>query len=280
MTVSAAERRDGTGEFLVALGRAFGGAVLFAVPLLMTMEMWQLGFAMSRLHLAVFVAASLPLLFGLSYYSGFQRSRSAGEDAQSACIAYGVGFLSSTLMLWVFGMIGAGMSLDEIVGKIAIQAVPASFGAMVAKRQLQGPGDDDDEEDGARVSYQGELFLMVAGAMFVAFNVAPTEEMIVIAYTMTPWHAVALALVSIALLHAFVYTVGFAGQEERPDYAGFWLTFLHYTIAGYGIALLIALYVLWIFERTGGVSPQEIAMMMVVVAFPASLGAATARLIV
>ena len=71
---------------------------------------------------------------------------------------------------------------------------------------------------------------------------------------MTPWHAVALTVVSVLLLHGFVYTVGFAGQEERPDYAGFWLTFLHFTIAGYGIALLVSLYVLWTFERTVGVS--------------------------
>jgi len=27
------------------LGRAFGGALLFSLPLLMTMEMWALGFA-------------------------------------------------------------------------------------------------------------------------------------------------------------------------------------------------------------------------------------------
>ena len=121
---------------------------------------------------------------------------------------------------------------------------------------------------------------MAAGAVFVAFNVAPTEEVILIAYTMTPWHAVALAAVSILLLHLFVYAVGFAGQEEPPDYAGFWLTFLHFTIAGFGIALLVSLYVLWTFERTAGLDVSDVAMMMVVLAFPASLGAATARLIV
>jgi uncharacterized membrane protein len=83
-----------------------------------------------------------------------------------------------------------------------------------------------------------------------------------------------------AMLHAFVYAVGFAGQEEPPGYAGFVLTFLHFTIAGYGIALLVSLYVLWTFERTVDVTPSEVAMMMVVLGFPASLGAATARLVV
>jgi putative integral membrane protein (TIGR02587 family) len=104
--------------------------------------------------------------------------------------------------------------------------------------------------------------------------------MLVIAFTMTPWHALALAAVSVMMLHAFVYTVGFAGQEEKPGYAGFGLTFLHFTVAGYGIALLVSLYVLWTFERTVDVHFAEVAMMMVVMAFPAALGAATARLVV
>jgi putative integral membrane protein (TIGR02587 family) len=265
--------------FMRGIGRAFGGAVLFAVPLLMTMEMWQLGITVSRSHLAIFIAATLPLLVGLSHYSGFERTASLREDAEDAFVAFGIGFIASALMLALFGVITLDMPLGEIAGKIGVQTVPASIGAMVASKQLH-TADEEIEDEEVRGNYPGELFLMAAGALFVAFNVAPTEEMILIAYTMTPWHAVALAAISVIMLHGFVYTVGFAGQEEPPDYAGFWLTFLHFTVAGYGIALLISLYVLWIFERTSGVSLVEIAMTTVVLGFPAALGAAVARLIV
>lgn len=275
----AAARSEGGLEFARGVGRAFGGAVLFSFPLIMTMEMWQLGFYMNRVRLALFIAITLPLLFGLSYYSGFEKTERRLEDAEDAFIAFGVGFIASALMLALFGMITSEMSIGEIVGKIAIQSVPASIGAIVASKQLHA-GEDEVEEEEGRATYSGELFLMAAGALFVAFNVAPTEEMILIAYTMTPWHAVALALVTVLMLHGFVYTVGFAGQEERPEDAGLWLTFLHFTIAGFGIALLVSLFVLWIFERTVGVTISEIATMMVVVGFPAALGAATARLIV
>jgi putative integral membrane protein (TIGR02587 family) len=273
------ERRSGGIHFAVGIARAFGGAVLFAFPLLMTMEMWQLGATMDRARLLLFIAATLPLLLGLSYYSGFERTDSLAEDAEDALIAFGVGFLASTLMLSLFGMITWDMPIAELVGTIGIQTVPASIGAIVATKQLHASDEGDEEEEG-RDTYPGELFLMVAGAVFVAFNVAPTEEVILIAYTMSPWHAVALAAVSVVMLHAFVYTVGFAGQEERPDYAGFGLTFLHFTIAGYGIALLVSLYVLWTFGRTIGVALPEVVTMAVVLGFPASLGAATARLIV
>ncbi len=280
--MAARVQRSGSRNFATGVARAFGGAVLFAFPLLMTMEMWQLGFSMSRVRLALFIAVTLPLLFGLSYYSGFEKTESRAEDAEDAFVAFGVGFLAATLMLALFGMITWDMPLGEIVGKIGVQTVPASIGAIVASKQFHSGGDteNDEEEEEKRASYPGELFLMAAGAIFVAFNVAPTEEMILIAFTMTPWHAVALALVSVAMLHGFVYTVGFAGQEEKPGYAGFGLTFLHFTVAGYGIALLVSLYVLWTFERTVDVHFAEVAMMMVVMAFPAALGAAMARLVV
>ncbi len=281
----ASSRRDsgyalgesGRLEFATGIARAFGGAVLFAFPLLMTMEMWQLGFSMDRLRLAMFIALSLPLLFGLSYYSGFEKTASRAEDAEDTFVAFGVGFIASALMLGLFGMITPEMPLTEVFGKIGLQTVPASIGAMVASKQFHS-GDQDAEEK--RASYAGELFLMAAGAVFVAFNVAPTEEMLVIAFTMTPWHAVVLALVSVAMLHGLVYAVGFAGEEQPPSNAGFWMTFLHFSIAGYGIALIISLYVLWTFERTVGIAPAEVAMMMVVLGFPSALGAATARLII
>ena len=39
-------------------------------------------------------------------------------------------------MLALFGIIAWGMPLEEIVGKIAIQTVPASIGAIVASKQF------------------------------------------------------------------------------------------------------------------------------------------------
>lgn len=282
--MSERRSRDDLRQMGRDFGRAAGGALLFGVPLLMTMEMWHAGFAVGSFRLALFVAVSIPVLFGLSYYSGFQKTRSRWEDLAGAFIAFGIGFVVSALALALFGIVTWDMPAGEIFGKIAIQTVPASMGAMLGRRQLQGSSEgtesDGNQEREKRASYPGELFLMGAGAVFVAFNVAPTEEMVLIAYTMTPWHALALAVVSLVVLHAFVYTVGFGGQEARPEGRGFLATFLHFSIAGYGIALLVSIYVLWTFGRLGGVSVFEIAMMVVVVGFPAAIGAAIARLIV
>ena len=61
-------------DYAIGVARAFGGALLFSLPILMTMEMWTLGFAMDRLRLAVLMLGLLPILIGLAYYSGFEET--------------------------------------------------------------------------------------------------------------------------------------------------------------------------------------------------------------
>jgi putative integral membrane protein (TIGR02587 family) len=268
-------------DYAIGLGRAFGGAVLFAIPLLMTMEMWWLGFSMGRGRLLLFMALNFAILIGLSYFAGFEKTFSWWEDVMDALAAFGVGLITSAIMLAILAVITFDMTWDEIIGKVALQSVPASIGAMLGRKQLGTEQDTQAEDDRKQeAGYSGELFLMVAGALFLAFNVAPTEEMILIAFQMSPWHTFALGGASIALLHVFVYAVGFSGQESRPEGGTFLSTFLHFTMAGYGIALLVSLYVLWTFGRTEDVALAEIANMAVVLGFPASLGAATARLVI
>jgi len=268
-------------QYAIGLARAFAGAIIFAVPLLMTMEMWSLGFSMGRGRLLLFLAVNFAILVGLSYFAGFEKTFSWREDVMDALAAFGVGVITSAALLALFAVITVDMTAGEIVGKVALQSVPASIGAMLGRKQLGAEQDTGAEEERKKeAGYAGELFLMLAGALFLAFNVAPTEEMILIAFQMTPWHALVLGAVSIALLHVLVYAVGFSGQESRPEGGSFLSTFLHFTIAGYSIALLTSLYVLWTFGRTEDVALAEIVQMVLVLGFPAALGAATARLVI
>lgn len=269
-------------DYAIGLARAFGGAIIFALPLLMTMEMWFLGFYAEPSRLLLFLIVNFVTLVGLSRFGGFERTEHWFDDVLDALAAYGVAIIASAVVLAVFGILQPGMPLQEIVGKVAIQSVPASFGAMLARKQFSsGPGDDLSEEQAQlHAGYGAQLFLMTAGALFLAFNVAPTEEMILIGYKMSPWHAIALVLFSVLLLHAFVYSIGFAGQEEPPEGHGFRRRFFGYSMAGYGVALLVSLYVLWTFGRTEGVDLSQVATMTAVLGFPAAIGAAIARLVV
>lgn len=268
-------------DYAKGLARAFGGAILFALPLLMTMEMWSIGLYVEPLRLLLFIALNFIVLVLLSRFGGFEKTANLQEDVLDTLAAYAVGMTSAVAILILFGLLPAGMALDEWVGMVAIQAVPASFGAMIARKQLSGGDPDDDDDKAARsAGYAGQLFLMLAGALFLAFNVAPTEEMILIGYKMTAWHSLALILVSLFLLHVLVFAVGFAGQEDAPEGYGLTRRFLLFTVPGYAIALLMSLYVLWTFGRCDGAAVSAIASTLVVLGFPAAIGAAIARLVV
>jgi putative integral membrane protein (TIGR02587 family) len=266
-------------RFRVGLARAFAGAIIFALPLLMTMEMWWLGFYMVRLRLTLLLLLLLPLLVVLAYHAGFEESFTWRHATVSAAVAYAVGFSAAAAVLALLAVIGPGMPAEEILGKILLQSVPGSFGALLA-RSLLGEHKAEERERGSSERYAGEIFLMAVGALFLAFNVAPTEEIVLIAYQMTHWHALALVGVSLVTMHAFVYAVGFRGQSSIPPGTPAWSMFLRFTVIGYAVVLLISAYVLWTFGRTDGMAVDKIVMMTVVLGFPAALGAAAARLII
>lgn len=276
MMVSFAFDRGRETAYARDLARAFGGALLFGLPLLMTMEMWWFGFLLEPWRLAVFLLAALPLLLGLAFYAGFSaRHRGLGHALLDTLVALAVGFLAAAATLALLGVLEVDAPPRQIAGQLLLQAVAGAMGALLAGRQLSAGTEDVGDEDQA--SYPGELFLMVAGALFLALNMAPTEEMILIAYRMSAGHVVALMAVSLILMHALVYSVGFPGQEahDRPLSA-----FAHYTLPGYALVLLVSLYVLWVFGRTEGHGLAETVDAMVVLGFPGALGAAAARLLV
>lgn len=256
------------------LGRAAAGAVIFGFPLMMTMEMWQLGLHMDRARLGLFVAVIAVVVYGLARFAGFRDDTTALDDALDALAALLVGFLVSAVMLGLFGLIGPHTPVREIIGMVAVQAAPASIGAVLANKQLHDRGSGQQKED--RAGYLGQLFLMAAGALFFAFNVAPTEEMILIGFKMSAWHALALIAASLLLLHILVFTVGFAGQKAHESQA---MAFVHFTLAGYGLALIVSVYILWTFGRLDGGLSDSVRS-VVVLGFPAALGAAVARLVV
>jgi putative integral membrane protein (TIGR02587 family) len=268
-------------DYAMGLGRAFGGAILFGLPLLMTMEMWSLGVTTHPLRLLLFLALNFWVLVVLSRFGGFEPTSSMAEDLLDALAAYAVGIIASAMVLALFGLFRFDTPLNELAGMVAVQAVPASFGAMLARKQL-GTGDrqkDEDQETRAE-GYDGQLFLMLAGSLFLAFNVAPTEEISLIGFKMTPWHSLALIAASLLLLHLLVFAVGLSGQKERPQGYGARRLFLAYTVPGYGIALLVSLYVLWTFGSTDGESFEALAGSVIVLGFPGAIGAAIARLVI
>ena len=271
LNASQRQRRFGIG-----LARAFGGAILFSLPLAMTMEMWSLGFSMSPLRLALLIVMLLPLLIRLSYHAGFEPTFDWKNDVVDAFVAAAVGFVSAAALLALFSIGKREMAVGAVVSMIALQAVPASIGAILAQSLL---GKSDANAPERPQAYWDELFHMAAGALFLAFNVAPTEEILLIAVKLPGLHAFVLPWVSLLLMHAFVYAVEFRGGSDIPEEMPQWNVFLRFTVTGYAVALTISAYVLWTLGRMDGLALSEAVVLTVVLGVPAAIGAAAARLI-
>jgi putative integral membrane protein (TIGR02587 family) len=258
----------GSDTLAAGLGRAFGGALIFGLPMLMTNELWEIGAVMDRARLALLLVLGMPMLVGVAHRVGFEATFGWREDLRDAAIALGIGLLASAVILGLFNLLDRGFSAEALVGRVAVQTVPAALGALLARSQFGGRNGE------AFAGYGGTLFLMLVGALFLCLNVAPTEEMVQIAWTMTPWHALGLVTLTVATMHAFVYGHG-VGEDDGP----WWSLMLRFTLVGYALALAISLYALWTFGRTDGVGAAPLVMATLVLAFPAGLGAAAARLI-
>lgn len=269
-------------QFMIGLLRGSGGALIFGIPMLMTMELWFIGFYMPRERLLLLLLVNIPLLVVLARRIGFENTFSWREAVRDAMIAYALAILTSGLVLMLFGVLTADMPVREWVGKIALQSVPASIGAMLGRSQLgQADEEDDAEETGGTMTtgYAGELFMMAIGALFLCLNVAPTEEIILISFKMSPWHALAAIAASLVIMHGFVYAVSFRGTHQLAEHMPAWHALIRFTFPGYIVACIISLYVLWTFGRLDDTSWTQVMMSMVVLNVPGSLGAAAARLI-
>lgn len=264
-----------TRRFLTGVARAFGGAILFVLPLMMTMEMWELGFYMSRARLLLLLLLNIPLLVALSYYAGFEDTFSLKNDIVDAFVAFAVAMMCSIVFLIALRAVRMDMPVDEIFGKVMLQTLPASIGALLAASQF---GQTDEEMERRRKGYLGGLFMMAVGALFLAWNLAPTEEMILIAYRISAGRALALVALSLAIVHSFMFAMEFRGAPDIPEGISERRLFMTHTIPGYAIALLFSVYVLWTFGRLDGTGFEVATIITIVLAVPASVGAAAARL--
>ena len=263
--------------YAVALARAFAGALIFGLPLLLTMEMWWLAFETDPRRLTLFLLVDLVLLYGLSHVAGFEESHNRIDDVLDAFAAFFAAAVVAALILTVIGVIEAGQPPREIAGKIALQAVPLSFGAMIGAKLL-GEGEAIEQEEHWRRSYQGSLFLMLAGALFVSFTVAPTEEIYLIAYLMSGWQTLGLIALSLLLLHVTVFNLGLPHQGRRKT-SGLASALLRFTLPGYAIAVVASAFILWTFGRLDGAF-DEAAAAVAVLALPGAVGAAIARVVI
>ena len=202
-------------DLVKGLARAFAGALIFGLPMLMTSELWELGARLDRLRLALLVALAIPLLVGVAHRAGFEPTFGWREDLRDAALALSVGLLGSGTILLLFNHLGTPASLDQVVGRIAVQAVPAALGALLARNQLRG----------GAATRTARLRRLLRHALHDAGRRALSQLQhgadrgdAARRLRDDPWHGICLVVFSLGVTHLFVAptATAAAGRTSRP----------------------------------------------------------------
>ena len=262
--------------------RGVTGGLLFSLPLLYTMEVWWAGFIARPLHLLVYLLAGFLLLFGYNRYAGLREDASWADVAFEAVEELGLGLLMSAGILWLIGQIDSGMPSSEILGKVVVESVPAAIGVSVGAAQLGGEGKGDQgmkgRQDKGDIGLAGQIVLGLCGAVLFASNVAPTEEIVMIAAESSHWRILGLALLSLVLSGIILFYSDFTGSRplRSGDGPGIMLSL---SVITYAVALAASAFILWFFGRFEGVSLATGIAQTVTLGVASSLGASAGRLL-
>ncbi|MGH7663540.1 MAG: TIGR02587 family membrane protein [Gemmatimonadaceae bacterium] len=291
-------------ESLEEYGRGVAGGLIFSLPLLYTMEMWWTGFSMHPNRLLGLVSVTFVLLLGYNRFAGLRRDASWAEVAIDSVEEMGLGFIVSAVILVLLGRITAESRLAEIVGKVAIEAMTVAIGISVGTSQLGGgartrgndtgkagagkashEGEDRGKVDadgggdaGEHVTFLGQTVLAVCGAVLFAANVAPTEEIQLIAFESSWIGLIGLSLLSMSIGALILFFSAFRGAR-RFARSGNVAEVLSGSVITYAIALVTSAAILWFFGRFEHTSGMMMVAQSVVLAFAASLGASAGRLL-
>ena len=265
--------------------RGASGGLLFGVPLLYTMEVWWTGQHTTAVQAYVVLALTFAALYVLNSTSGFRstadiRRRDAAIDAVEA-LALGV--VVVTIVLFVLREVTTTTPLSVSLSKVVYETLPFCLGVGVANHFLRGGRDDVEEgerqppDDRALSATVADVGATSLGAVFISLNVAPTDEIEMLANAMTtPW-IIGLVAASLLASYGIVFVAGFVRQDRRHSQMGIFQRPVSETVVCYLVALLCAWLMLELFQRLD--HPWHLTLEHVVIlGFPACIGGAAGRL--
>lgn len=262
-------------------GRGIAGGLLFSLPMLYTEEVWRAGGLLGPERVLVGVIGTFLMLLGYNRYSGLHRDASVGAVLTDSVEELGLGLALAAGLLMLLGGIDGSTSAEEALGRIVVCGLAVAIGVSVGTAQLGGEGeedDDGDEEATEPAGLAGQMALAVCGAVLVAANVAPTDEVPMIAGGLSPLRQIALAGLTLAIGAAVLYFSEFVGARTytlRRDAVDVTTGIL----ASYLVSLTAAAALLWFFGRFAGESPAMGLAMVIVLGLPTAIGASAGRLL-
>jgi putative integral membrane protein (TIGR02587 family) len=265
--------------------------MLFGIPLLFTMEVWWVGGRTTPQLLYGVLAAMFVVVYLLNRTSGFRSTVDVrvADVLKDTVESLAIALVCAFGVLVLIREINLGTPVQDGLGKVVYEAAPFSIGVGLARHFLRGDGDDPDASqrgDGdpeettinATVADVGATLL---GALFVAFNIAPTDEIPMITAALSPWWLLAMVATALVVSYGIVFTAGFSSQQSRHEQQGAIQHPVTETLVCYLLALVSAAAMLWFFQRWSLDDPFDVVLQQaVVLSLPATIGGSAGRLAV
>lgn len=255
--------------------RGVAGAFVLGVPLVYTQEVWFHGGNLPPSAILAMLAGSFLLNLALSTVVGFNSGR-IRRPLEDAIVGFGWSFVLSAALLVLLSRIDFEMGWGSALGIVALSAVPMSLGFALGNALAPKEGGEGSDR---MSSGFGDLLAAAAGATVLVLNIAPTEEPLLLAAELGRYRLIALVAVSLLLSYLMVFYAEFGGRHVRRRADNPINTPVLETLFSYLVALLVTGGLLWVFGEIESIDGASIAK-SVVLAFPASLGAALGRILV
>ena len=292
---------------LKAILRGAAGSFLFGIPLLYTVEVWAIGSSTDPIRLLWVQAATFIVVLLLTQIEGFRRSLSINpiETVLESIEALGIGIVCAAIALVLLRRITLETPLSEALGKLIFEGVPFSLGVTLARSTLSRRPNSDrrttesdftaklsDTLGGTLGSSLGgtlgtaiadtlvDIDATIIGAIVIAFSIAPTEEIAIIASALPPLWLLLIMGASVVISYVIVFASGFADRSQRAE-RGLLLSPITETLVAYLVVLLASALMLVFFQQLGSSDPwQEWLGNIIVLGLPASVGGAAGRILV
>jgi putative integral membrane protein (TIGR02587 family) len=260
---------------LADLMRGVAGGALLGVPLLYTQEVWDHGATLKPLVVLVMIAIAFSISVALSYYVGFRPGRTQ-RPFEDALVGSGLSVVIAFLLLLLLHRIRLDMPFENLLGIVGLTAVPIGIGFAIGSALAPVGGAEGSER---MKGGEGDLLAAAGGAIVLALNIAPTEEPIRLSQEMD-WIRLGLLVgMSLLLPYLIVFEAEFGGKHHRRAHGGPTQHPSTETLLAYLVAFALSAAMLLAFGRIDSINGSMLAS-VVVLAFPASLGAALGRMLV
>ncbi|MDZ8104053.1 MAG: TIGR02587 family membrane protein [Nostoc sp. DedQUE12a] len=270
------------------------GGFLFGIPLLYTMEVWWIGSLAKPQLMMMAIALMLIVVFLLNQTEGFRKRRytwQAQQAAMDTVEAIAIGITCSTFVLLLLRELTLETSLRESLGKIIFESVPFTLGVALANQFLGDTRNDDDKEtpppryDADKKNENqidatlADIGATIIGAIVIAFNIAPTDEITMLAAAASPLWELAIIAASLLISYGIVFQAGFSDQRKRRQQKGIFQRPSSETIMSYLVSLLASALMLWFFQKLTFSDPWTMWLdQTLMLGLPATIGGAAGRL--